>query len=57
MRFPWFRKSEEDSIETVREDVRQKRGVLATKLTELDQHRHLLDEMVLRSLELMETKK
>lgn len=57
MRFPWFRKSEEDSIETVREDVRKKRGVLATKLTELDQNRHLLDEMVLRSLELMEPKK
>lgn len=57
MRFPWFRRTDDDAIKKAREEVRLSRGVLATKLTELDQHRHLLDEMVMRSLNLMETKK
>ncbi len=57
MFFPWQRKPVGEAIKEAREKGRINRGVLATKLTELDQQRHMLDEMVKRSLILMEPKK
>lgn len=56
MRFPWFKKPS-DELEKAKETARVSRGALATKITELDEHRNLLDSMVKRSLELMEPKK
>lgn len=44
-------------VATAREENRKKRGSLAVKLIELDHARFHLDEMVRRSLELMEPKK
>lgn len=56
MRFPWFWKANPD-LKKAKEEARVSRGVLATKITELEEQRHLLDGMVKRSLELMEHKK
>ena len=54
--FSWLYKPSKEITEA-REAHRINRGQLATKVTQLDEHRHLLDEMVKRSLELMEPKK
>ena len=54
-KMPWMRDRKE--IHSAKEDVRKTRGELATKLVELERNRHLLDDMVRRSLELMESKK
>lgn len=55
MGFPWFWKSN-PALKQAKEEARVSRGVLATKITELEEQRHLLDSMVKRSLELLEKK-
>lgn len=55
MWLPW--RSDRKEIEKVREEARRKRGELTTKVVQLDEQRHMLDEMVRRSLALMEHKK
>lgn len=54
--FSWLHHPGKD-VKIAREEARESRGKLATKLAELDEHRHLLDQMVKDSLKLMESKK
>jgi hypothetical protein len=54
--FSWFHHSGKE-ISAARDESRKSRGILAQKVIELDQQRHLLDEMVAQSLKLLETKK
>jgi hypothetical protein len=49
-------KHRRDDIKEAREQTRINRGRLTQSVVELDQHRHVLEEMVKRSLELMERK-
>lgn len=51
----WMR-HRRDEIKEAREQTRINRGNLSKSVVELDQHRHVLEEMVKRSLELMERK-
>lgn len=53
--FSWLHKPKH-AIEAAREEKRLNRGQLASKVVQLDEQRHVLDEMVRRSLELMEHK-
>jgi len=53
----WWMHKPAREIATAREEKRVNRGELATRVVQLDQQRHLLDEMVKRSLDLMEPKK
>jgi len=54
--FGWFLAPRRDEIEREREETRQIRGRLATKVVELENQRFHLDDMVRRSLKLMEPK-
>jgi len=53
----WWLHRPAREVESAREDKRLNRVELATRVVQLDQQRHVLDEMVKRSLDLMEPKK
>jgi hypothetical protein len=52
----WFKPPHKE-IDKARQEGLKNRGILAQKVIELDQQRHLLDEMVAQSLKLLEHKK
>lgn len=54
--FSWLYRPKSE-ISVAREQARESRGKLATKVAELDEHRHLLDQLVRDSLNLLESKK
>lgn len=54
--FSWLHRPGKE-IALARKEGLKNRGILAQKVIELDQQRHLLDEMVAQSLKLLETKK
>lgn len=54
--FSWLHRPHKE-IDKARQEGVKNRGLLAQKVIELDQQRHLLDEMVAQSLKLLEHKK
>ena len=54
--FAWLHPSSREIVEA-KENSRVNRGALTHKIIELEEHRHMLDEMVKKSLALMEAKR